>query len=232
MKTTLVVLFTIFSLVGCPASKPPSPPPVQEPAAPKELPWLNAEYNRGVVVWVEYHVVDKASGQLESFFVDGIVVGSRAVVSQNFTDRFNNQFNLVQNISIRSASGDWQGIPAIIVASTGESFEEVVLLIAQNDLPNVRPAVFGSMTYRTIEGYRLEFSNSNPQNLLAVVPVFVEPSATQKWCATVDQSDPTTGGNAGVMAFDKKHRLVCVNFVPAQKVKRFLQANQVPFLEK
>lgn len=238
MKTTQAVLFTIFSLLGCATPKSPLPPVFSSQQASQEPPWPNEEHNRATMVWVEYHVLDTVFGKsaIETFVVIGVVVAPRTIVSQQFVSHNNTWIYNVQKITIVSVVGDWSGIPAVIVAETGGSDGDVVVLSTDNDLPNTRSAVFGGLPVygKKAEGYYFEIDRSPLpwQNyFIATTSAIVKFSDNGQECYPSDQSRPN-GSDAGHITFDKNHRLICVNWTSSAKVKRFLLANGIPFLEK
>ncbi len=245
MKTQSAVLFTVICLFACCTHRQTLPVVVKtEDKKVNDGPsWPSLEYNRAAMVFVEYRVLENTLGHpiVRNYFIDGVVVAPRTIISDQFVNNIGRLWVYnVQSITIRSVSGDWSGIPAVIVAETGRaqySLGDVVLLFASADLPNTRPAVFGELppyTYRQkAEGYYFETDKSvlPRYNMKKTTPAFVKFSDDGEECFPADQSDPNSS-SAGFITFDRKHRLVCVSWTSSAKVKRLLRANNISFLEK
>ncbi len=198
-----------------------------DPSAP------TVESNRAAVVLVAYHVLDTAHGWAGTYYGTGLMVGPNAIISDDFGSR--NHFpQVLKGITVQSisglASGDWSGVPAVAVAHLDGAFG-IDLLTTNSKLPEIKPVVFGEIPAGVkVEGYRFSSDDSVGWfNVREVVSVFVAVQADGQRCEVADRPSGDYDTDTG---FDMQNRLACFDFVPAQKLERFLRDNGVPILSK
>lgn len=245
MKTQTLVLFIAICLAGCAShhtAKPIVIGNVGKKMASVDLSWLTVESNRAAVVLVAYHVFipNAASGPgIFTYYGEGLVVGPHTIICESYERSVSHFPNILQEITIQSFSNpitglpSWSGVPAVVVARLEIGYG-ISLLITNDELPDLRPVVFGMISAKgMVNGYRLGNDDSVVwANVRKIVPVSVsfESDADGQWCDTVDQ--PDTGQSVGSFNFDMEHRLVCCGHKPAWVVEDFLRDNGVPVVTK
>jgi len=217
MKRQWFVLFIIVCLAGCRYQSPASVviENVGENAANIDPSWPTLESNRAAIVLVAYGVV-RINGMLEHDYYGGLVVDKQHIISKAPPTY---PVVLVKEIIVFPSFKGY-GVPASIVAQMdrGLRSERVVILTTNDNMPYVRPAVFGGKVPSA--GYYLDGAGVEDQ--ANVIPVLATLSLNTQDCDVVGRFPPHYYYYINNIVFDMKHRLLCYDEVPSQELGGFL----------
>ena len=200
---------------------------------PFDRPVPTLESNRAAFVEIEYRLLNKYWGTLETEHHFGLIVGPYTVLDFSNCWFLDQGFErLILRITVRSALGRWPDVYAVVAAPyPSADSAEIVLLTTSATMPEqaiVLGEVDPDISWST-DGYRFEIGEHQLDDVRQVdVFTEIEPSGELCW-ADGDQ----IGGTFVIWPiFDKEHRLVCIRLLPARKLEGFLRDNGVSVVTK